>query len=386
MIRKAQIKFVAITMSILFGVFFIISLVSANIIQNVHVRNIDITLNDTAKAYQDDSSYSGPNVMLSLLQPNGESQTISADPECFTDNDIKNIIKASFLTPNRFGKTENFYYKTFNVNGQNILIAFDATDNLASVHSTQVKLVLSLLLIFGILFIIVYLMSFKVFQPIKDAFMKQKQFVSNASHELKTPLSIISANTDVLKQTEENQWLDNIKNQTERLNDLVNDMLDMAKIDENKPILTKEEFDLSDEIIKNTLPFDAVAFEKGKTLMLDVQPNIIYQGDRQSVKKVINILLDNAVKYANYNGVIKVSFHKKNSRTILSVFNTGSAVPDKEANKVFERFYRIDNSRSRSSGGSGLGLSIAKAIADANRWKISATSKIDEYMIITLIF
>ncbi len=386
MIKKAQIKFVAITMSILFGVFFIISLVSANIIQNVHVRNIDITLNDTAKAYQEDSSYSGPNLMLSLLQSNGESQTISADPERFTDNDIKNIIKASYLTPNRFGKTENFYYKTFNVNGQSILISFDATDNLESIHNTQVKLILSLLLIFGILFIIVYLMSFKVFQPIKDAFLKQKQFISNASHELKTPLSIISANTDVLKQTEENQWLDNIKNQTERLNVLVNDMLDMAKIDESKPILTKEEFDLSDEIIKNTLPFDAVAFEKGKTLMLDVQPDIIYQGDRQSVKKIINILLDNAVKYANHDGVIKVSFHKKNSRIILSVFNTGSAVPDKEANKVFERFYRIDNSRSRSSGGSGLGLSIAKALADANRWKISATSKIDEYMIITLIF
>ena len=188
-------------------------------------------------------------------------------------------------------------------------------------------------------------------------------------------------------QTEpENKWLHNVKNQTERLGLIINDMLEMAKMDENLPTLIKEDFDLSEEIVGSSLPFDAVAFEKGKTLILDVQPNVKYKGDRQSVKKIINIVLDNAVKYASDDGIIKVSLVKKNNKITLSVFNTGSAVPESYANKVFERFYRIDNSRSRESGGSGLGLSIAKTIADANKWKISAVSRLDEYMIINVVF
>ena len=100
----------------------------------------------------------------------------------------------------------------------------------------------------------------------------------------------------------------------------------------------------------------------------------------------MNILLDNAVKHASNNGFIKVTLYKKNGKILLSVFNTGSSVPDDHASKIFQRFYRSDNSRSRESGGSGLGLAIAKGIADSNKWKISAVSRLDEHMTITIVF
>jgi len=386
MIKKAQIKFVCMTMSILFGVFLIMALITSTVIHNAHNRNVDNTLQDAVQTYQTGVNYGGTNILIAKLSPDKSYEVISVDAESFSDSSIKKIAKNAFSSPMQLGKFNNFYYKMVEIDNQTLLFAFNAKDNMATLYSTQTKASLSFLFVFVALFIIVYLLSFKVFQPIKDAFIKQKQFVSNASHELKTPISIISANTDVLMQTENNKWLDNVKTQTERMNTLVNDMLEMAKMDENKPVVIKEDMDLSEEIIQNTLPFDAVAFEKGKTLVLDVQPDIKYQGDRQSVKKIVNILLDNAVKYANYDGIIKVSLTKKNSKITLSVYNTGSAVPESYANKVFERFYRIDNSRARESGGSGLGLSIAKTIADVNRWKISAESRLDEYMIINVVF
>ena len=126
--------------------------------------------------------------------------------------------------------------------------------------------------------------------------------------------------------------------------------------------------------------------EKNKTLIVNVQPNVSYTGNKLCVSQVVNILLDNAIKHASVNGEIIVDFHKEKGKPVLSVSNTGSNVPANQANKVFERFYRADNSRTRETGGSGLGLSIAKSVCDANNWKISAQSVIDECMTITVVF
>ena len=166
---------------------------------------------------------------------------------------------------------------------------------------------------------------------------------------------------------------------------LVEDMLSLAKIDEGQKKLKVEKFNLSNEVLENALPFDAVAFEKGKTLNIDIQPDITYNGDRDSVKQIINILLDNAVKHADKNGEITLTLKKDGNKTIITFFNTGSQIPEENADKIFERFYRGDSSRSRESGGSGLGLAIAKSIADTNKWKISAVSKLNVSMTITII-
>ena len=266
-----------------------------------------------------------------------------------------------------------------------IISGSDVTEFLQIFESNVTNILVTLIIAYVLLFIFVYILSLSVFDPIKETLFKQKQFISNASHELKTPLTIISANAEVLKQNGDNQWIDNITSQTERLNLLVNDMLSLAKIDEAKEQLSILNFNLSEVVTNEALAFDALAFEKGKNLSLFIQPNLQYKGDIKSVKNIVNILLDNAVKHANTGGEIALYLKKDGNKTSLVVFNTGSDIPNSDSQKVFERFYRSDQSRSRESGGSGLGLSIAKGIADNNKWKITATSKYQESMTITLI-
>ena len=249
------------------------------------------------------------------------------------------------------------------------------------------KAFLALAGIYLVITFIVWILSYYVFSPIKENLKKQKQFIADASHELKTPLTIISANVDVLAQSENNQWITNIKEQTDRMGVLVSNMLTLERIDEKplKPYHT--EFNLSSEILNSILPFEAVAFEKGKFLNFDIEEKITYKGDQASVKQIVSILMDNAVKYANKGSTINVTLKKEFGKNIaLTVYNTGSQIPAEDSNKIFERFYRGDASRSRESGGSGLGLAIAKSIADANKWKITAESILNDSMTIKIIF
>ncbi len=385
MIKKAQIKFISIIMSILLGVFAVISGVSIIALNNSNNRNIDHALDEMVKTipYAEVTPPQTNSFIIKTLE--NDWQLISIDQTAFNTDQLTIIVNDIRERQTETGRIDNVYYKFVQVRSEAFLIGLDASNYKSELDTSILRIFLVFLVIYLFLFVIVFLFSFSVFEPIKEAFAKQKQFVSNASHELKTPLTIISANADVLKQEDSNKWVDNIKNQTERLDTIVTDMLEMAKIDEKTVEIKKEEFNLSDEIIKNALPFDALAFEKGKTLDLDILPDVIYKGDKEGIKKVVNILLDNAVKYASKEGLIKISLYKKNGKNILSVYNTGSAVPANQANKIFERFYRFDNSRARETGGSGLGLSIAKGIADANKWKISAISKPNDCMIINVI-
>jgi signal transduction histidine kinase len=310
-----------------------------------------------------------------------------SDGSIFSDEQIRDFVNIILSNGLKSGSVNNIYYKIESIPFYDIIIATDVSNIL---HDFRINVLNALsihIVVYLILSVIAVILSFNVFKPIKDSFLKQKQFISNASHELKTPLTIISANAEIIKSTSDSQWIDNINSQTERMNLLVNDLLTLAKIDEQKTPISLLEFNLSEVIINDTLPFDAVAYEKGKNLILDVQENIQYKGDLQSVKNIVNILLDNAIKHAEKGGEIIVTLKKENNKISLTIFNTGSNVPDNQASKVFERFYRADQSRSRESGGgSGLGLSIAKGIADNNKWKISAVSKLNQYMSITVIF
>jgi signal transduction histidine kinase len=170
------------------------------------------------------------------------------------------------------------------------------------------------------------------------------------------------------------------------MNVLITDMLSLAKLEEGKVTITKQPFDLSEVIMECTLPFEAMVFENKKNIEYMVAPNVKANTDKNSVKMLINILLDNAVKYASENGKIIVYLNRVKNKTIFSIYNTGSNVPNKDSARIFERFYRADSSRSRDSGGSGLGLAIAKNLANRNKWKIYADSKQGESMTITVLF
>ena len=217
--------------------------------------------------------------------------------------------------------------------------------------------------------------------PIKRAFDNQRQFVSDASHELKTPLTIISANADVLQnEIGENRHVLNIKSQTDRMNGLVHDLLMLAKTDEGKQEVIMTEFNLSSVVLNTALEFESRAFEESKQYSYEVKEGIPYIGDEKHIKQLVGILIDNAIRYSDTNGQIEISLQAESSHVRISVYNTGGGVADEDRFKIFERFYRSDESRSRETGGYGVGLSIAKAIAEMHKGKISVTGKHGEWV------
>ena len=392
MIKRARIRFICITMSILFVVFAVIFGAFYYISFTVNEYQIERTLNDTANDFylSDQEVFVHSNSIIAVVHSptlSGYSYEFWYDANTFTKERAESIIQSSIKNIYTSGKIGNVYYKIIKHDfNTDIFVATDATQITANFRTNVLNVLFILSQTFLVLLIVVAALSASVFKPIKETLDKQKQFISNASHELKTPIAIISANADVLQAENDTQWASNIKSQTVRMSGLVEDMLSLAKIDEGKVKLKFEKFNISDEITKSALPFDALAFEKHKTLNLFIQPDLFYTGDKQSVKQIVNILIDNAVKHASDNGEIMVELKKENGKIKLAVSNTGSSIPVNSANKIFERFYRGDQSRSRDSGGSGLGLSIAKGLADTNKWKISAVSIPDVSMTITVLF
>ncbi|MGE4213463.1 MAG: sensor histidine kinase [Anaerotignaceae bacterium] len=227
---------------------------------------------------------------------------------------------------------------------------------------------------FVVMFILVSVFSKKAIKPVIETFEKQKQFVTDASHEIKTPLAIISANTDVLELCNgKSEWTDSIRNQTTRLSSLVANLLTLSKMEEAQPQLTFCDFCLSDAVAQASTPFKTLAETQNKQVEFDIAPNISFIGDESSIRMLISILMDNAIKYASNNGQIKISLHQQSKSVRLEVFNTCESIDEKELTKVFDRFYRMDSSRARETGGYGIGLSIAKAIVHTHKAKITAT-------------
>lgn len=300
-----------------------------------------------------------------------------------SSSDLIKIIEKTTEEDFLFGSYEKSLFYKFDTE-KNLLTVYDAESILSSFKSSQGRIAVFYAVIFAVLIVVAVVVSYKIIQPIEESYFRQQKFISDASHELKTPVAVISANADVLKAQGDSEYLDNIKSQTERMKRLVSDMLTLSSAEERQSE-EKERFSLSDEVVKVLLPFDAVAFEKGKFLEFDVPRGIDYFGDRKGLNTILNILVDNAIKYADKNSKISVVLKKEKNKCHVSVFNQGSKIPDEDSEKIFERFFRGDFSRSRETGGSGLGLSIAKSIADNNKWKLTAKSKYNESMLITLV-
>ena len=391
MIKKAQFRFVATTMAILLGFFAIIFSLVSLFLRSMTLNAINNSLQDIEQVYLNSNCESTKNDSIVACFYFTESGGISVIEPIVYDEDSFTITKAMALInegakrSHNEGFIENYYYKYTLVEDKATILIGDMSVFLEGMKQATNKTLIGLIILFVVLTIICWGASFKVFQPIKEGFYRQQTFISNASHELKTPLAIITANADVLETQNSSTWTNNIKEQATRMSELLDDMLSLAKINEGKSGLNTEEFNLSDEIIACTLPYDSVAFEKGKNLVVDVTENIIGKYDRESVRKVVAILLDNAIKYGKKGEDIIITLSLK-KKPILTVFNMGNNVPDNDKDKIFERFYRAEDSRSRELGGSGLGLAIAKSICTVNKWKIFASPILNESMTITVIF
>lgn len=221
-------------------------------------------------------------------------------------------------------------------------------------------------------------------KPVKEAFDKQKQFISDASHELKTPLAVINTNVDVLLSNGEDpinsqsKWLYYIKSEAERMTKLTNDLLYLTQMDYSDLKMIYTDFNLSETVENVILTMEAVIFEHNLSFDYDIEPELTVHGNSEQLQQVIMILLDNAIKYTSSEGKINISLKKSYNSVLLSVTNTGEGIPEEHIDKIFDRFYRTDKSRARKSGGYGLGLAIAKTIVEQHGGKISVRSVLNE--------
>ena len=278
-----------------------------------------------------------------------------------------------------FGSDEGFGYKGNYMylnerNGDDTLIVFidlqkeiDEAITLATV-SILVGVITTILVL-----IPVYWLSKWAIKPIAVNMQKQKQFITDAGHELKTPLAIISADAEVLELCEgENEWVTSIKNQTVRMDGLVKNLVTLAKADESKIKRQTAKFNLSAAVADTASGFETVAKHANRNFAINVTDNIFYRGEEAEIRQLISILCDNAIKYSDEQGIISLNLYKSGKSIIIDMYNTCEYVDPESVNHIFDRFYRADSSRSRETGGYGIGLSIAKAIAERHKGKIRA--------------
>ena len=251
-----------------------------------------------------------------------------------------------------------------------------------------INLVYTFLAVALITLVLIYLISRffanRAIKPVRDAFEKQKQFIADASHELKTPLAVIGTNVDVLLSNStdtiesQSKWLQYIKSASARMAKLTNDLLYLTQVDYSDRKMIFSNFDVSKTVQNAILTMEAIIYEQDLSLQYDIEPGLITSGNSEEIKEVIMILLDNALKYTNTKGSIDISLKRRNNEIVLVVANTGEGIPEDQLDSIFDRFYRIDKSRSRSSGGYGLGLAIAKTIIEQHKGSIYAKSVINE--------
>ena len=230
----------------------------------------------------------------------------------------------------------------------------------------------------GLLAVLVLLLvlSRRIVRPVAESYEKQKQFITDAGHELKTPMTIISADADLVEmECGENQWLTDIRRQAERLTGLTNDLIYLSRMEEEQPKLQLICFPLSDVAEETAQSFQALARNQEKDLVLHIQPMLSCVGDEKAIRQLLSILLDNALKYSPAGGQLELRLEKQGRNILLTVSHpSAQPVERDQLSCLFDRFYRGDRSRSSQTGGYGLGLSIARSIVLAHRGKIRAES------------
>lgn len=225
-------------------------------------------------------------------------------------------------------------------------------------------------------FIVIFFYSKRIVRPVAESYEKQKRFITDAGHEIKTPLAIIKADADVLEMDyENNEWIEDIQKQTERLTSLTSDLVSLARMEEGKSAFVISDFCLSDAVEEEADAFQMLAQSSGKELKIEVQPALFMNGDEKTIRRLVNIFMDNALKYSPENTAVELELKKSGKQIVLSVFNQTSEPVEKEKlGLLFDRFYRTDSSRNSETGGHGIGLSMAKAIVESHGGKISASS------------
>lgn len=276
------------------------------------------------------------------------------------------------------GKTRGYYQNyryLVDVREDGTTVAFlNAEQVLQFIHGMLLVTVTIALGCLAVVFVLVLLFSRRAVLPYMRNMEAQKQFITNASHELKTPLTAISTSADVLAMEYENdEWVQSIQAQAAKLAKLINNLITLSRLDEENPFPVRTAFSLSDVLWETAEPFSHLAPAKGKQLRLDIENDLRCVGDTMAIQQMISVLLDNALKYASDGGTIRLTAKRTGKKAEIAVANPAQDIPD--VSRLFDRFYRADESHSNAVGGTGIGLSIAKATAEAHGGTIRADSK-----------
>lgn len=400
MIKQLRIKFIIITMSVLLLVFGVIFLTLNLFMQNYSIRQTEEILEMIARqdgiltpAKEVDSL---PEMGMKNNQPipdlsfhagiggyfyvkfDHDDKVLESNVQRifdFSEQDAFNYAETALAKGLGSGELHGMQYLAASKDYGTIVVFSERsveTRMLSQLTTTSLYVALAS---FIVMLLVVILLSRWVVAPVREAFERQRRFVADASHELKTPLTIISANADILEsELGENKQIASIKSQSARMNLLIKDLLTLAKNDEDSYTISKADFDLSQAILSTTLEFESRSYEENKTLEYDIMPGIIYHGNEGQIKQLLSILIDNAILHSDNRGQIKIALAKNSNKTELSVFNSCQGISEEQQEHIFDRFYRVDDSRNRKTGGYGLGLAIAKSIADQHHSEINITS------------
>lgn len=349
---------------------------------NMPPDNPEVTHSDGNPAFQLSTFYSV------AISDNGE--ILAMDNEkgtVYEDRVLQKYASEIIKSPKDNGRIENLLYTAAAKDGYTLVAFMDNTIMQQSMTTLfRYTIVFGSIMMAALFFVAVYLAG-KIVKPLEESHQKQKQFISDAGHELKTPVSVISTNAELLaREIGENPWLSNIQYENEKMGNLVSQLLELTRT-ENSDIRT-EPLNFSRLVKGEALPFESIAFEKGFLLNDEIQEGLSVEGNRDQLKQLVSILLDNAICHGENGKEIKLTLKEEHGCAKLSVLNNGNEIPPAEKEKLFERFYRGDMARSENDGHYGLGLAIAKAITTVHKGKIQIfchDSKVEFVVLLPLI-
>ena len=294
-----------------------------------------------------------------------------------TEEEASALAKSVYASGREKGFSGAYRYLRSSCDGETMLLLLNCERELATFRdflyaSVGISLAGTLAV-----FLLLLLLSGRIVRPIAESYEKQKRFITDAGHELKTPITIIRADADVLESEldGENEWIADIRKQTGRLAELTEDLIFLSKMEEENPALQMEELSLSELVDETAQSFQSLALSKGKRFSASVAPNLQVRGDEKALAKLVSILLDNAMKYSPENGTVELTLERAGKNARLIVRNSTPPMEKGSADRLFERFTREDRSRNSESGGFGLGLAIAKAVTEAHKGTIHAQSE-----------